>query len=130
ICREMNNTLLRAGRSGVLTGARDFSCGVVTADDRLLASADGLPVHVLGLDRLTSAMNSLHSDLQPGDAFLHNDPYLGNTHPADHTLIVPVFCAGELMFYAVAKAHQADIGNAFPTTYAANAVDVYSEGAL
>jgi N-methylhydantoinase B len=130
ICREMNNTLLRAGRSGVLTGARDFSCGVVTADDRLLASADGLPVHVLGLDRLTSAMNSLHSDLQPGDAFLHNDPYLGNTHPADHTLLVPVFVEGAHLFTACAKAHQADCGNSRPTTYMPEARDVYEEGAL
>jgi len=34
------------------------------------------------------------------------------------------------MFTAVAKAHQADIGNSIPTTYHASAKDVYEEGAL
>jgi N-methylhydantoinase B len=130
ICREMNDALLRSGRSGVLTGARDFSCGIVTSDDRLLASADGLPVHVIGLDRLAAAMTSLHSDLRPGDAFLHNDPYLGNTHPADHTILVPVFFEDEHVFTVCAKAHQADCGNSVPTTYVPGARDIYEEGAL
>jgi N-methylhydantoinase A len=129
IVREMSNTLLRSGRSAVINQARDFSCSIVTGDHQLLAAAEGVPVHVFGSHLQTASVERFHTPRE-GDAYLHNDPYLGNTHPADHTIIVPVFCAGELMFYAVAKAHQADIGNAFPTTYAANAVDVYSEGAL
>lgn len=32
IVREMENTLLRAGRSAILALARDFSCAIVTAD--------------------------------------------------------------------------------------------------
>ena len=48
IVREMENTLLRSGRSAVLNQARDFSCALVTGDARLLASAEGLPVHVIG----------------------------------------------------------------------------------
>jgi N-methylhydantoinase B len=39
IIREMTNTLLRAARSGVINGARDFSCSICTGDNRLLASA-------------------------------------------------------------------------------------------
>src|SRR5207244_6926988 len=42
IVREMENTLLRTGRSAVLNMARDFSCALITADNRLLASAEGL----------------------------------------------------------------------------------------
>ena len=41
-----------------------------------------------------------------------------------------MFCAGEHLFTAVAKAHQADIGNSIPTTYHAAARDIYEEGAL
>ena len=43
IVREMENTLLRSGRSAVLNQARDFSCALVTGDARLLASAEGFP---------------------------------------------------------------------------------------
>jgi N-methylhydantoinase B len=130
VCREMTNTLLRSGRSAVLAMARDFSCALVTADNRLLASAEGIPVHVFGSHFLTQAMCDLHDDLAEGDAFLHNDPYLGNTHPADHTILVPVFFNGEHLFTAAAKAHQADCGNAQPTTYMPFARDVYEEGSL
>ena len=130
IVREMSNTLLKAARSAVIAGARDFSCAICTADNQLLATAEGLPVHIFGSHLQTRAMTELHGDLAEGDAFLHNDPYLGNTHPADHAVIVPVFIDGEHMFTALAKGHQADIGNSIPTTYHAAAKDVYEEGSL
>jgi N-methylhydantoinase B len=130
IVREMTNTLLRSGRSAVLNTARDFSCSIITSDNELLASAEGLPVHVIGTEFLAEAMTELHPDFVEGDAFLHNDPYLGNTHPADHAILVPVFHEGEHMFTACAKSHQADCGNALPTTYMPAAKDVYEEGAL
>lgn len=129
IVREMMNTLFRAGRSSVLNMARDFSCCVVTADDQLLAAAEGLQVHVLGAGFQTSSMRELH-ELAEGDAFLHNDPFLGNTHTADHTLLVPVFAGGEHVFTVSAKAHQADCGNSQPTTYMPYPVDIYEEGGL
>jgi N-methylhydantoinase A/oxoprolinase/acetone carboxylase beta subunit/N-methylhydantoinase B/oxoprolinase/acetone carboxylase alpha subunit len=130
IVREMSSTLLRAARSAVINMGRDFSCAICTSDNELLSSAEGLPVHTFGMHLQTKAMCELHQDLAEGDAFLHNDPYLGNSHPADHTILVPVFIDGEHMFTACAKAHQADIGNSQPTTYFAAARDVYEEGSL
>jgi N-methylhydantoinase B len=130
IVREMSNTMLRAARSHVIAVARDFSCSIVTSDNELLAVAEGLPVHTFGSHLQTIAMYKLHRDLAEGDAFIHNDPYLGNTHAADQTILVPVFFEGEHIFTACAKAHQADIGNGVPTTYAAHARDVYEEGAI
>ena len=130
IVREMTNTLFRTGRSAILNTAKDFSCSIVTADDQLLSSADGLPIHVLGGGRQTASMREFHQDLAPGDAFLHNDPYLGNTHTADHTILVPVFCGGTHLFTVCAKAHQADCGNSDPSTYMPFAKDVYQEGGL
>ena len=130
IVREMSNTLLRSGRSTVIASARDFSCTIVTADNRLLTATDGIPVHVFGSDIQTQSMCDLHDDIAEGDAFLHNDPYLGNTHAADLTILIPVFVDGEHLFNTCAKAHQADIGNSVPSTYHASARDVYEEGAL
>jgi N-methylhydantoinase B len=82
------------------------------------------------MEFLSQAMTDLHDDLREGDAYLHNDPYLGNTHPADHVILVPVFFEGKHVFTAAAKAHQADCGNSRPTTYAPYARDVYEEGSL
>ena len=130
IVREMTNGLLRSARSSVINTARDFSCSILTADNELLASAEGCPVHVFGSEPLGVAMAELHDDLAPGDAFLHNDPYRGNSHAADHAILVPVFVDGTHVFTGVAKAHQADCGNAIPTTFSPTARDVYEEGAL
>lgn len=130
IVREMSNTLLRTARSAVLAVVRDFSCSMVTADNEMLCPGEGLPVHIFGSSLQTAAMCELHKNLKPGDAYLHNDPYLGNTHPADHMIMVPVIIDGEHLFTACAKAHQADCGNSIPSTYHAYARDVYEEGSL
>jgi len=132
IARKMANTLLRTGRSGVLNIARDFSCCIVTRDNQLLASAESLPIHVLsGPDLMARAMKQFHPEIRRGDAYLHNSPYHGCSHPADHTILVPVIDdRGEHHFTVIAKAHQADCGNSQPTTYMGSAKDVYEEGAL
>ncbi len=132
IARKMANTLLRTGRSGVLNIARDFSCCIITADNKLLATAESLPIHVLsGPDLMAQSMQAFHPEVRKGDAFLHNSPYHGCSHPADHTLLVPVMDGeGRHRFTVLAKAHQADCGNSQPTTYMGNARDVYEEGAL
>lgn len=132
VVRKMSNTLLRTGRSGVLNRAKDFSCCVVTAECELLAAAESLPIHVLsGPDLMARAMLQFHPTLKSGDAFLHNSPYHGCSHAADHTILVPVLDEhGVHRLTVIAKAHQADIGNSVPTTYHGFARDVYEEGAL
>ena len=132
IARKMANTLYRTGRSGILTIARDFSCVVLTSKHELLATAESLPIHVLrGPDIMARTMTDNHPVLRRGDAYLHNSPYHGCTHPADHSILIPVIDdAGVHRFTVLAKAHQADCGNALPTTYMGAAKDVYAEGAL
>ena len=118
ISRKMGNTLLRTGRSGVLNIARDFSCCILTAEHELVAVAESLPIHVLsGPDMMARSMCEFHPKLKRGDAFLHNSPYHDCSHPADHTILVPVVDDdGIHRFTVLAKAHQADIGNSIPTT--------------
>jgi N-methylhydantoinase B len=132
IARKMANTLMRSARSGVINIARDFSCCIVTRDHELLTAADSLPIHVLsGPDLMASSMQQFHPQLRRGDAFLHNSPYHGCSHPADHTILVPVIDdQGVHRFTVLAKAHQADCGNSQPTTYMGMARDIYEEGAL
>jgi len=132
ISRKMGNTLLRTGRSGVLNIARDFSCCILSPRHELIAVAESLPIHVLsGPDMMARTMAEYHPVLKRGDAFLHNSPYHGCSHAADHTLLVPVIDkAGIHRATVLAKAHQADIGNSIPTTYHGMARDVYEEGAL
>ncbi|WP_214609055.1 hydantoinase B/oxoprolinase family protein [Rhodococcus qingshengii] len=132
VVRSMQNTLFRTARSGLINTGRDFSCCLVTGEDELLAAAESLPIHVLaGPNLTTKRMKELHPEIHAGDVFLHNSPYAGNSHAADHSLMAPVVDEdGVHRFTVVVKAHLADCGNAVPTTFNAVARDVYDEGAL
>ena len=111
--------------------ARDFSCALVTADNELLASAEGLPVHIIGSQYLAEAMTQLHrrprARATPSST---TTPTSATRTPPTTRSSCPVFLDGEHLFTAVAKAHQADCGNGLPTTYMPGAKDVYEEGAL
>lgn len=128
----MMNTLLRTARSAIMNMARDFSCGILTADDEVLTVAESLPCHSFrGPDLQAKWMKEFHPDLKAGDAFANNSPYHGNSHAADWCILMPVVDAEGVHRYTVfAKAHVADCGNSIPTTFMAEATDVYHEGAL
>jgi N-methylhydantoinase B len=132
VVRKMTNTLFRTARSTVLNTARDFSCCVVTANHELLVMAESLPIHVIsGPDIISRWLKHFHPEPLPGDAFIHNSPYHGNSHAGDHCIVVPVIDEqGVHRATAIVKAHMADIGNSEPTTLMATARDVYEEGAL
>ncbi len=130
IVREMTSTVILTANSSVIGMARDFSCSILSADHDIIGVAEALPVHAFGSNLQGQAMADFHPGFREGDAFLNNDPYNGNTHAADHTILVPVFVGGEHLFTTVVKCHQADCGNSVPTTYFAAARDVYQEGAI
>jgi N-methylhydantoinase B len=132
VTTKMANTLLRTARSGVLNQARDFSTSIVTRNGELLTGAEALPIHTLcGADLMAQAMTAIHPKLLKGDAFLHNSPYHGCSHAADHTILVPVIDDEGVHHFTIwVKGHQADCGNSLPTTYMSHARDVYEEGAL
>ncbi|MBJ7330138.1 MAG: hydantoinase B/oxoprolinase family protein [Solirubrobacteraceae bacterium] len=129
IVMEMTNTMVRTARSTTMA-ARDFSCSITSHTHEMVSFAEAAPVHVYGSGMLAQDMEDIHPDFREGDVFMSNDPYGGNSHTADQTLLIPVFFEGVHLFTALAKAHQADIGNAIPTTYSPTASDVYNEGAL
>ena len=127
---EMTNTMLRTARSQVMSSCRDLSTAICDRYGNLLTMPTSIPVHC-GNVGLTVKPCLEHPDgIKEGDLFLNNSPYHGNTHHADYTYIAPVFFGGELMFFAVAKGHQADCGNSIPSTYHARAKDIFEEGAL
>ncbi|MGG6898854.1 hydantoinase B/oxoprolinase family protein [Rhizobium sp. BR 315] len=129
VIRDMINTLFRTGRSGVLNTAMDFSCSVTDSDFQTVSTALGLPVHVGAIDLISKAVaTKFGNDIHPGDCFANNSGYHGNTHCGDFTLCAPVFFEGEVIFYAIARAHLGDIGFPTPTTYGPLSRDVYEEG--
>jgi N-methylhydantoinase B len=128
---QMNNAMIKGSRSAVLALCRDCSTAICDANGDVLAFPAGFPVHVGAISLTGHWLLEMRSkDLRPGDAYLNNSPYHGNTHAADHSILVPVFHEDELMFICICRGHQADIGDSLPTTYHTKARDVYEEGAI
>ncbi|NTF16504.1 hydantoinase B/oxoprolinase family protein [Agrobacterium tumefaciens] len=131
VVREMSNTLAKTGRSGVLNTALDFSCTVTDRHFQSLSAGQGLPVHTGAIHLIPQAVvNKFGDDMKPGDCFVNNSSYHGNTHCADFTLCSPVFYDDEIVFYSIARAHFSDMGFPTPDTYAPLAKDYYQEGLM
>lgn len=128
VIREMVNTVMKSSRSSAITNARDFSCGLLTYDHRLVCVEEAMPIHVTALELTTAPITRLFDDVKEGDAFYSTSPYYGVTHHADMTACVPVFCQGEPLFWTLARSHHSDTGAHLPTTMDAYFRTVYEEG--
>ena len=70
---------------------------------------------------LESVLEKWGDDVNPGDAFLTNNPYMGGTHTPDLQVFTPLFRDGALMAWAGSIAHHIDIGGRFPARRAPSA---------
>ena len=127
VVRESMQACLQSARSSVLQ-ARDLSASISDSSIRLITIAQGVPVHVLASNMSIAPIPELFDDIQPGDCFLNNSPFLGCAHHADYSFCTPVFYDDRLMFWVMLRAHQADTGAPQPTVYLPFAKDVYEEG--
>lgn len=112
IAEHMAETMLRTSRSPIFQ-IRDMVTGIFTADGRWVATKDWLPVLAGSMPSAWRAVAKAYGDdVHDGDVFLLNDPYHGNNHPPDMTILKPVFYGGELVFWVLSKGHHLDVGGA------------------
>jgi N-methylhydantoinase B/oxoprolinase/acetone carboxylase alpha subunit len=130
IVHEMDEVLHKASRSSQLNVGKDFSSGITLGSGGEYTIEEGDPTHLAALSLVPNAIFRLvgKDKIKPGDCYLTNSPHTGGTHHADFTLAVPVFYENELMFWAINRAHQSDVGAPLPTTYPAGAIDIFQEG--
>src|SRR5215218_9753793 len=69
---------------------------------------------------------------EPGDVFAINDPYSGGTHLPDITLVSPVApgANGEIIGYAVTRAHHSDVGGMRPGSAPSDSREIFQEGII
>ena len=130
IAEEMGVVLRKASYSPNIKERRDFSCAVFDAAGRMIAQAAHIPVHLGSMPlSVQSALAHFGGSLQPGDAILLNDPYLGGTHLPDITLVSPVFTGKVLSGFVASRAHHADVGGMTPGSMPV-AREIYQEGLI
>jgi N-methylhydantoinase B len=57
-----------------------------------------------------------------------NDPYITGTHLNDVTVLAPIYHGGELVAFAVNKAHHSDVGGKVPGSISMEARSLFDEG--
>jgi len=113
IVEEMGKAMLRTSQSQILNSIRDFSTALAAAEDRLIAKAEHVPIHVGALPWAARSGHEVsRGRISQGDVFLLHDPCLGGIHLRDLTVFVPVFDGARLAFWSIDRSNKSDIGGA------------------
>jgi len=67
-------------------------------------------------------------NIEPGDIYIANNPYLGGTHLPDITLCKPIFYNSEIIAFVANRAHHADVGGKVPGSMPSGAYSLDEEG--
>ena len=124
---EMKVVLAKTAYSPLLKVAGDYSCGLFDVQGEMVAQGPDLPIHLGSMPLAVKAVIQAFGTFEPGDVFIHNDPYFGGSHLPDVNVVTPAFHEGTLLGFACVRAHWPDIGSATPGSYGAT-TEIYGEG--
>jgi N-methylhydantoinase B len=124
---EMKIVLAKTAYSPLLKVAGDYSCGIFDAVGNMVAQGPDLPIHLGSMPDAVRAVIAAFPAVEPGDVFIHNDPYHGGSHLPDVNVVMPAFFGDRLLGFGCVRAHWPDIGSATPGSYGA-VTEIYGEG--
>ncbi|MCC6142661.1 MAG: hydantoinase B/oxoprolinase family protein [Candidatus Hydrogenedentes bacterium] len=132
IAEQMGNMLERTSHSANIKERLDFSCAVFSPAGELVANAPHIPVHLGAMGESVKAVIAARGEsMQPGDAYVTNDPYQGGSHLPDITVVTPVFSeAGERIFLVANRGHHADVGGITPGSMPPFSTSIEEEGVV
>ena len=128
IAEEMGAVLIRGSYSSNIKERRDCSTALFDAEGNMVAQAEHIPVHLGAMPEAVAAV--MERNPEPGDVFAINDPYSGGTHLPDITLVSPIAYEGEILGYAVTRAHHSDVGGMRPGSMPSDSREIFQEGVI
>lgn len=132
LMEEMAHHFFRSGYSTIVRESRDFSCVIVDCEGRLITSPP-MFYHATAYYHLAQSILSIYGAdaLEDGDVFVSNHPYEGFVpHAPDMAIMAPVIIQGDLIGFASAIAHKADVGGTVPGSSYGQATEMYQEGMM
>jgi 5-oxoprolinase (ATP-hydrolysing) len=155
IATQMGITLRNTSMSVNVKERLDFSCAIFTSAGDLVVNAPHIPVHLGAMSQTVKQIIADNPIMQPGDAFVTNDPYRGGSHLPDVTVVTPVFCSrvgqdgaasagppptlnlglgtwnpAQPLFFTASRAHHAEIGGITPGSMPPFSKNLAEEGVL
>jgi N-methylhydantoinase B len=131
IAEEAGTALRKTAYSQAVREGRDFSAALFDAAGRMIAQGDFSPGHLGAMPSIVRHVLAEYpaGALEPGDAVILNDLYMGSGHLPDVFLTTPVFHRGRLVGFVVNCAHQVDVGGAAAGSQAVEGIaEFYQEG--
>ena len=130
VADEMGYTLVRTGRSTIITEIKDISCVVTDIAGQTVAQAHHNPSLLAGFEITMKELTAFFrtEDLAPGDVIVTNDPYKGGQHIMDLYAIAPAFFDGRLIGFVGNITHHSDLGGVAAGGVAGGIREIYLEG--
>jgi N-methylhydantoinase B len=129
IVDEMAIALMRSAYSTNIKTAMDMSTALCDAEGRLIAQGLTLPLHLGSIpDAMREVRRKFDGSIEPGDAFLLNDPYQGGTHLPDFYVFKPIFVGERRVGWSVSIGHQTDVGGKTAGGNGSDATEIFQEG--
>jgi N-methylhydantoinase B len=128
VVEEQAQTLQRTAFSTIVRESGDLAAGVFDAEGRMLAQAvTGTPGHINSMALAVGHVIDHYpiATMQPGDVFIHNDPWMGTGHTNDFSLTTPCFLDDTLVGFLACNSHLMDIGGLRDMS---SSTDVFMEG--
>jgi N-methylhydantoinase B len=131
IVQEMQNSLFRTGYSTIIRESQDASCAILNRQGEVVAQHVVLPLHMGAFPACAQAILKTFAlaEIQEGDAFITNHPYLGGSpHAPDMGVLTPIFYNTEWVGFAANMAHKSDMGGTVPGSGSGSAREIFQEG--
>ena len=130
VADEMGYTLVRTGRSTIITEIKDISCVVTDAAGQTVAQAHHNPSLLAGFEITMKELTAQYTaqDLAPGDVIITNDPYRGGQHIMDLYALAPAFHEDKLVGVVGNITHHSDLGGVAAGGVAGGIREIYLEG--
>lgn len=130
VVEEQAQALIRSAFSPIVRECGDISAGIFDLNGRMLAQAvTGTPGHINTMAEAVRTLRGRFSlqDMQPGDVFLTNDPWIASGHLNDLLLMMPVFHRDHVVGFTACTSHLVDLGG---LGMGPEGSDIYDEGRL
>jgi N-methylhydantoinase B len=129
---ELDVNTQRTAHSPVVYEFKDYCCGIVTRDFRLLSQSKyNIPIFVADLGTLVKdSVNIIgEENIEPGDIFVNNYAEVSGSHLNNVTLATPIYHRDDrLAGYVVVRVHWADVGGMAPGSPTWDAKTILQEG--
>src|SRR5690348_14291611 len=116
---EMKIVLAKTAYSPLLKVAGDYSCGIFDARGNMVAQGPDLPIHLGSMPDAVRAVIAAFPRVEPGDVFIHNDPYHGGSHLPDVNVVAPCFYGDPPLGFGCVRGRWPDHGSATPGRHGA-----------